>query len=411
MNPIRSFALLISTLIFPLAISAQLQTVIVDDEKDKCGTSVQQSVELLSVLGDKWGYGYEDLLADLNSWGASEYVRTDYIGESTMGREIWELTITDESYTEADKRRIYIHARTHPGEVQAFWVTDEMINILMGDSELGLLLRSTCIFHIVPMYNPDGVELEKPRQNANDIDIESNWDSPSHEIEVQHLKARFEELMGKSNPVEVALNMHSDNDCKRFFVYHHQNGTSRDYAYLEKKYIGAVTDHFPTDLDPGFEPYSYMVTWTSSAPRHYPESWWWYNHGEDVLALTYEDMNCETAGHYDKTALAMLQGLSDYLELESTSYQGREAGQGSRAYPNPFTDLLTVEWDDSRELRSLQVTDLLGRSMYRTDDTGGLFGKLEIPSSDWEQSSNGSAFYFVSLIFRDGTETLKVLRK
>ena len=37
------------------------------------------------------------------------------------------------------------------------------------------------------------------------------------------------------------------------------------------------------------------------------------NHGENVMALTYEDMNCSLAGSYDSTANAILRGIFDYV--------------------------------------------------------------------------------------------------
>ena len=164
-------------LLFPTLLSGQ----ILDDEADKCGSDLKATMELLNELGDHWGYSYDSLLVDLVDWESSEFVLLDSIGKSTLGRQMYELTITDYTVQDEDKHRIYIHARTHPGEIQSFWVTDEMINYLLDDSETGALLRSKCIFHIVPMYNPDGVELEYPRENANDIDIESNWGSSDPE--------------------------------------------------------------------------------------------------------------------------------------------------------------------------------------------------------------------------------------
>ncbi len=56
------------------------------------------------------------------------------------------------------------------------------------------------MFNIIPMYNPDGVELGYGRENANGVDIESNWDKPVLEPEVQVLKGLFEKFMAEPNP-------------------------------------------------------------------------------------------------------------------------------------------------------------------------------------------------------------------
>ncbi|MCI0691821.1 hypothetical protein L0337_07415 [candidate division KSB1 bacterium] len=117
--------------------------------------------------------------------------------------------------------RIWMHARTHPSEVQGWWVTDEMIKLLLGETSLARLLRERCLFNIMPMYNPDGVELGLARENAHGVDIESNW--------------------------------------------------------------------------------NYFVSWVGSTPTQYPESWFWLNHREAVMALTYEEMRrIQSSPHFFK---------------------------------------------------------------------------------------------------------------
>ncbi|MCH9007379.1 hypothetical protein IIA29_05115 [candidate division KSB1 bacterium] len=69
------------------------------------------------------------------------------------------------------------------------------------------------------------MELEYPRQNANRIDIESNWDKNPVEPEVAVLGNRFTDLMNSDAPIECGLNMHSAVACKRYFVYHAAAGT------------------------------------------------------------------------------------------------------------------------------------------------------------------------------------------
>ncbi len=106
-----------------------------------------------------------------------------------------------------------------------------MIKILISDSPEAQTIRETCVYYIIPMYNPDGVELNTTRYNANGIDLESNWFTIPNEPEVAALKASFIELMAKPKPIEVALNMHSSSLCKRYFVYHDSGGTSSDFYF------------------------------------------------------------------------------------------------------------------------------------------------------------------------------------
>ena len=105
-----------------------------------------------------------------------------------------------------------------------------MIRYLMSDDPRATALRERIVFHIIPMYNPDGVELQYPRENANGIDLEREWDTPNPQPEPAALKARFTELMNSTAPIKLALNLHSVYLCQRYFVYHDQKGTSREFA-------------------------------------------------------------------------------------------------------------------------------------------------------------------------------------
>jgi hypothetical protein len=281
-----------------------------DDEFDKCGYNSKLAKSYLQILGDHWGYSYDSLLVDLETWSASPYITIDSLGASVQNRVIWQLTITSDDTVNLAKQTVYFHARTHPGEVQSWWVTEQVINQLTSESEFARLLRARCIFYIIPMYNPDGVELENARENANGVDIESNWDAITLEPEVAVLKARFTELMASDAPIQVAMNIHSALGTNRYFVFHSSIGTSNDYVILEQKYIGGVKFYYPT----GIQPWDFMITWTTGTPTYYPESWFWLNHQEDVMALTYEDWNSDLAANFDSTANALLNGIADYLD-------------------------------------------------------------------------------------------------
>jgi Zinc carboxypeptidase len=264
-----------------------------------------------------WGYGYDSLKADLARWKAHPDVRIDSFGASVQGRGIWLVTITDPSDSLAPaigrtlpKRRILVHARTHPDEVQAFCVAREMIRTLLDTTAQAAELRRDFIFQFVPQYNPDGVELGQERTNANGVDLESNWDNASPEPEVLALKGLFQRFMQGPIPVEVALNLHSDQyNNTRFFVYHVEAGTSYLYTELEKRFIGDIQAQAPGRI----EDWNFVTSWSTGTALRYPEGYWWSHHHESVLALTYEDNNRTNAAGFDTTARSLVLGATTWL--------------------------------------------------------------------------------------------------
>jgi len=266
---------------------------------------------------DGWGYPNDSLQADLDRWRGNPSVRIDSIGASVQGRAIWMVTISDSTDSMASvagrtgpKRRIMVHARTHPAEVQATYVAREMVRFLLDSTEDSRVLRRDFLTHLVLQYNPDGVALGNARTNANGVDIESNWDKSVLEPEPAALQRLFQGFMAGPIPVEVALNLHSDQyNGTRFFFYHVEAGTSWLYTELEKAYIGLVRASFPG----GIENWDFITSWATGTALRYPEGYWWSHHREAVLALTFEDDNSTGATKFDSTARALLLGSALYL--------------------------------------------------------------------------------------------------
>lgn len=125
------FILLITFLFTSFIYSQELQ--IVNGENvvmDKCGFLSESGNENNSTLN--WGYGYDSLLIELNIWKQNPYVKIDSIGLSVQGRPLWQLTISSDPNNVIGKRTVYIHARTHPQETEGFYVTREIIKIILS---------------------------------------------------------------------------------------------------------------------------------------------------------------------------------------------------------------------------------------------------------------------------------------
>jgi hypothetical protein len=374
---------------------------------DPCGYPDTSTLAYTIAASGQWGYGYDSLRADLVRWSKSPFVHVDSVGASVQNRTLYVLTIEDTASPPLPRRRVWIHARTHPNEVQGTWVTNQIIKFLISDAGLARGLRDSCVFNIMPMYNPDGVELGNPRENAHGIDIESNWAEVPGEQEVQVLRAEFVRLMATPNPIRIALNMHSAYDCTRYFVYHAVTGTSSVYAEQEQRFIAYVSNNFTG----GFQPWDYFVSWTTGAPTYYPESWFWYNCHDSVLALTYEDMNCAAAGQFETTAEAILAGVWEFL-FTPTSVVSIEVPPRNyeleQNYPNPFNPTTSIRYRVSGLGSSwvrLAVYDILGREVATLVDEKQTAGTYTVR---YDGSSLASGVYFVRLHAGSETRMIKM---
>lgn len=338
-------------------------------EPDPCGFADTTSLEYLLAASGNWGYGYDTLLYDIAQWRKSPFVTVDSVGLTVQLRTMYTVTIQDTAPDPLHARkRVWVHARTHPNEVQGTWVTNEMIKALLADDTLGRTLRQRYVFNIMPMYNIDGVELggTYDRENANGVDIESNWNAANPQPEVLVLRAQFQKYMAMPNPMAVMLNMHSAYACRRYFVFHAAAGTSPLFAAMQERFIGYVRSFFPGAIEPS----TYMVSWKTGPALQYPESWCWLNHQEKIMALTYEDGNCAAAGKFDSTALAILKGVDAYLQdttaitgifADASGMDPRDFSLGQN-YPNPFNPSTVIPYTMEKEGPvTLTVYDLLGR--------------------------------------------------
>ena len=378
-----------------------------DDEFDKCGYNSSLAKSYLQVLGDHWGYSYDNLLVDLVEWSDNPYITIDSLGASVQNRAIWQLTITSDATVNSEKQTVFFHARTHPGEVQSWWVTEQVIYQLTSESEFAQILRDKCVFHIIPMYNPDGVELEYPRENANGVDLERNWDENQVEPEVAVLRGRFAELMASNAPIKVAMNMHSAYGTHRFFVYHDSTGTSPAFTVLEQDYIEGVRSNYLN----GIEPWYYRITWTTGTPTYYPESWFWLHFREAVMALTYEDWNSPQACNFDLTANAILQGIADFLDIE-TAIDVKNPPIATRFnllqnYPNPFNSITNIDFElDKMATVELSVFDNNGRTVAKLLNEPISLGRHTVI---FDASNLATGIYFYQLKIGNFSKSKKML--
>ncbi|GBD91108.1 zinc carboxypeptidase [bacterium BMS3Abin04] len=226
-------------------------------------------------------YTFNYLQHQIKEWEKSPFVTIDTIGFTPKNLPLQEMKITDTSVPDSSKLKVWIHARTHPGETPSSWHFDGIVQELLSNSDVVNYYLSKVVFYMVPFVNPDGVYYGRSRTNFEGIDLESNWDKIDSETaeEVKILKQRLIEV-NSDKIISDFLNMHSQASSYCTF-WIHTPGTTSDFFY-SKEYQFA-------NLNASDNPYFAQEDFNESTLKSkFPEGWLWNRYGSTVMALTYE---------------------------------------------------------------------------------------------------------------------------
>jgi murein tripeptide amidase MpaA len=123
-------------------------------------------------------YTRKDLVAMLDSFRKSPYLKEKSVGRTVEGREIPLLTITNPQIPETKKRVIWLMFRQHAWETYSSWAGDGAVRFLLSKDERAARIRDQFIYKIFPLTDPDGVAEGGVRFNRNGYDLNRNWDTP-----------------------------------------------------------------------------------------------------------------------------------------------------------------------------------------------------------------------------------------
>lgn len=145
-------------------------------------------------------YGYGQMMEDLVKLSqANTFLRLSYIGETVMGKPIPAIKVG------IGERRIHYNASFHANE----WITSLILMVFLEDYTRAIRLNESIFgqqamdlfcgstLFIVPMVNPDGVEL---------VQYGTSSDHPYHELLLQWNQGSSDFSQWKSNIRGVDLN-------------------------------------------------------------------------------------------------------------------------------------------------------------------------------------------------------------
>ncbi|MDK1289929.1 M14 family metallopeptidase [Pseudoalteromonas umbrosa] len=158
-------------------------------------------------------YSYERHL-DLLYWAQShDACQIETLGETIDGRDISLLVVGEPSES---KKKVWITARQHPGETMAEWFVEGLLNKLLDDEDPhAAALLSKSVFYIVPNMNPDGSVRGHLRTNANGVNLNREWQTPSIENspEVYYVLEKMRKV-----GLDMYLDIHGDEALPYNFV-------------------------------------------------------------------------------------------------------------------------------------------------------------------------------------------------
>jgi murein tripeptide amidase MpaA len=212
-------------------------------------------------------YSYERHLDLIGSAASSEHVTLEHLGSTLEGRAMSLLQITHahSAVPVAEKKKIWLIARQHPGESMAEWFVEGFLERLLDDADpVARVLLDKCVFYVVPHMNPDGAVRGNLRTNAAGANLNREWATPSLDKSPEVYWVRQKML---AVGVDLNLDVHGDEGLPYNFVA----GTQDTPGYSPR--IAALEEAF-------------KVAWKASSPDFqtdygYPRG----KHGEASLTL------------------------------------------------------------------------------------------------------------------------------
>lgn len=152
--------------------------------------------------------------ADLISWAiADSKVQLNVLGQTLDGQDLDQLIVGD---TDENKKKIWIHARQHPGETMASWWIEGFLQRLIDDDDAASrALLDKAVFYITPNMNPDGSRRGHLRTNAVGSNLNREWLNPSMEKSPEVFLLREQML---NIGVNFNLDVHGDEALPYNFI-------------------------------------------------------------------------------------------------------------------------------------------------------------------------------------------------
>lgn len=133
------------------------------------------------------------------------YVSRTVAGTSGRGRPMYMLEFGNSDAT----RHVMIIGRQHPPEATGTMGLLAYVEELASDNELTQEFREHFRVHVIPLVNPDGVDLGHWRHNTGGVDLNRDWEA-FNQPETQVVRETFTEILNQpGHELWFAVDFHS----------------------------------------------------------------------------------------------------------------------------------------------------------------------------------------------------------
>jgi hypothetical protein len=142
------------------------------------------------------------------------------------------------------KPLIVIAGRLHPGESNSSFATEGLIQTVFGDSDLGVSLRKSFSWLIIPMVNPDGVVCGFYRPCLSGEDINRVWGQPDqqrHPIATAILSVIA--VLHRTRPIPFFLDFHGYTALCNSFVYACSDAVNPQFRFVDELFPRVMSKH------------------------------------------------------------------------------------------------------------------------------------------------------------------------
>jgi thiol-disulfide isomerase/thioredoxin len=172
---------------------------------------------------------------------AAQLQKTE-VGKTALGKALYGYVAGNPQ----SKKAIAVLGRQHPPEITGHYAYASFVEYLLGNSEDAKQFRDKYRIYLIPVVNPDGVDLGHWRTNANGVDLNRDW-AEFNQPETVALRKYFQrEIEQQDRDLYFAIDFHSTGSD----IYYTVDPT------LPSRFPGFVPNWIATvkEAIPGYEP-------------------------------------------------------------------------------------------------------------------------------------------------------------